>query len=158
MDFRRWAEAKLGASRESVSIHWLPLARGDDLARIAHRRAGVDVVLGGPASAYSRMARAGVLAAIEPSERLPWRVVRRSPIRLATATVPGAGAIAPASQGRGPTCDDPRHDPLALAWAKGELGSGRWAEGYARLVQDAGQPRRIGRQAGSALSAWSRRS
>ena len=129
---------------------------GDDLARIAHRRAGVDVVLGGPASAYSRMARAGVLAAIEPSERLPWRVVRRSPIGLATATAPGAGEIAPPSRSRGPTFDDPRHDPLALAWAKGELGSGGWAEGYARLVQDAAHPRRIGRQAGSALAALER--
>ena len=61
----------------------------------------MDVVLGGPASAYSRMARAGVLAAIEPSERLPWRVVRRSPIGLATAPEPGAGAIAPPREAAG---------------------------------------------------------
>ena len=130
--------------------------RGDDLARVADRRAGVDVVLGGPASAYSRMARAGVLAAIEPSDRLPWRVARRSPIGLATAPEPGAGAVALPPGSRGPTFDDPRRDPLALAWAKGELGSGGWAEGYARLVQDAAHPRRIGRQEGSALAALER--
>ncbi len=146
-DFRRWAEANPGATRGSIHIHWIPLARGDDLARIAQHRAGIDVVLGGPASAYAQMARAGVLAAIEPTERLPWRVVRRSPIGLATAA---------SSRGRGSTFDDPRHDPLALAWAKGELGSGGWAEGYARLVQDAGNPRRIGRLAGSALAALER--
>ncbi len=157
VDFRRWADADPGASREAVKIHWISLARGDDLARIAHRRAGVDVVLGGPASAYTRMARAGVLAAIEPSEHLPWRVVRRSPIGLSTAAPPGPGELALPSGGRGATFDDPRHDPLALAWAKGELGSAGWAEGYARLVRDAAHPRRIGRQAGSALAALEHR-
>src|SRR4051794_33522860 len=66
-DFRRWAEANLEASGKGVKIHWVPLSRGDDLERIVHRRAGIDVVLGGPASAYARLTRAGVLTAVEPS-------------------------------------------------------------------------------------------
>src|SRR4051794_40957041 len=55
-----------------------------------------------------------------------------------------------------PTFDDFRHDPIALAWAKGRLGAGNWGEGYAWLVRGAGHPRRIGRQAGAALAAVER--
>ena len=52
--------------------------------------------------------------------------------------------------------DDFRHDPIALEWARGELAAGSWAEGYARLVRWADDPRRIGRQPGSALAAFER--
>ena len=45
---------------------------------------------------------------------------------------------------------------MALAWAKGQLGAATWAEGYARLVRHAGNPRRIGWQAGAALAAVER--
>ncbi len=52
--------------------------------------------------------------------------------------------------------DDPRNDPISLAWAEAQLAGGPFAEGYARLVRAAGACRRIGRQAGSARAAVER--
>ena len=43
---------------------------------------------------------------------------------------------------------DPRTDVRSLAWAKRQLESGRWRQGYARLVDIAGHSPRIGRHAG----------
>jgi hypothetical protein len=52
--------------------------------------------------------------------------------------------------------DDFQHDPVALEWARGELAAGSWAEGYARLVRRAGDPRPISRQPGAAMAAFKR--
>ena len=52
--------------------------------------------------------------------------------------------------------DDPRHDPVSLAWAQGVLKAGDWAEGYARLVRSGGTSRPIGRTPGAALAAVER--
>jgi hypothetical protein len=52
--------------------------------------------------------------------------------------------------------DDFRHDPVSFEWARGELEAGSWAEGYARLVRLAGDPRPIGRQPGAAAAALER--
>jgi hypothetical protein len=58
------------------------------------------------------------------------------------------------------TFDDPRRDPVALAWAKAVLaegeGEGDWARGYARLVRLAGGRRPPGRQPGAARAALER--
>jgi len=43
---------------------------------------------------------------------------------------------------------DPRTHPISLSWLMGQLALGRWREGYARLVEVAGQEPRIGWQAG----------
>ena len=51
------------------------------------------------------------------------------------------------------TIDDPRPDPISLAWALGQLDRGRFVDGYSRLVRLAGNPRRIGRFARSDGSA-----
>ncbi|HMB08070.1 MAG TPA: hypothetical protein VKP69_30615 [Isosphaeraceae bacterium] len=159
--FRRRVATSPGAGHGPVRIGWVLLSPGDDLARVARRRGSVDLVLGGPASSYRRLERAGRLIPAGREGQPAWLVSRRSPIglamgpRAARAGTPAAGS-APAPRPDALTFDDPRQDPVSLAWAKGQLGAGTWAEGYARLVRGAGSPRRIGRQAGAALAAVER--
>src|SRR5436190_6280893 len=57
-DFRGWGGA--------VSIAWVGLESGDDLAQVVDRR-GVDVVLGGPAASYRRLDAAGRWEPIGPA-------------------------------------------------------------------------------------------
>ncbi|MBV8384038.1 MAG: extracellular solute-binding protein, partial [Planctomycetaceae bacterium] len=160
--FRRWIERAHAVTRGPVRVHWVVLMPGDDLARVVRRRAPLDLVLGGPASAFAKLDRQGRLAPAGRLEHPSWRVLRRSPIGLAmrSGRTPDQksqpDATAPAPRPGLLTFDDPRHDPLALAWAEGQLGAASWAEGYARLVRYAGHPRRIGRQEGSALAAVER--
>ena len=160
--FRRWIERAHAVTRGPVRVHWVVLMPGDDLARVVRRRAPLDLVLGGPASAFAKLDRQGRLAPARRLEHPSWRVLRRSPIGLAmrSGRTPDQksqpDATAPAPRPGLLTFDDPRHDPLALAWAEGQLGAASWAEGYARLVRYAGHPRRIGRQEGSALAAVER--
>ncbi|SIO19970.1 ABC-type thiamine transport system, substrate-binding protein [Singulisphaera sp. GP187] len=176
--FERWLVTKTDPEPfgTGIKIDWLTIERGLDLSRVVQPRRGrwdprppaPDIVLGGPPSSYRRLAKLGKLAPIDGPEPRLWNNVHRSPMGWAvrpsgvdsspkTATNPPIAAQPPASS-RPPqlTFDDPRHDPVALAWAKGELSSGTWAEGYARLVQSAGNSRRIGRQSGSALAAVER--
>lgn len=157
-----------------IKIAWVPLDRGADLARVVGPRRGrwdprpapPDIVLGGPPSSYQRLARLGKLASIDQPEQPLWDNVHRVPLGWAVrakANAAGAPPVQGATAGEvrqerpaRPAFDDPRHDPVALAWAKHELNTGSWAEGYARLVQDAGHTRRIGRHAGSTLAALAR--
>jgi hypothetical protein len=90
-------------------------------------------------------------------------VARRSPlgfaVRAEDPSTSAAGTVATAGGARRTNIvsfDDPRHDPIAFAWAKMRLEVGGWPKGYAQLVRDAGAPRRIGRQPGSALAAVER--
>lgn len=171
--FRRWAEANPAVATGPVRIHWIPLAPGDDPTRAVRRRVPPDLLLGGAAAVYHRLARSRWLIPIERTAHPPWCVARRVPIGLAinlkvfqaaTATATATARRPPdleASSRNAPrpellAFDDFRRDPVALAWAKGELTAGSWAEGYARLVRDAGHPRRIGRQAGAAMAAVER--
>lgn len=171
--FGRWLARAEGGPQASKPgrIDWVSLAPGEDLSRAVQAPSGaidlrekkLDVVLGGPASSYARLAREEKLLPIDRQGNPPWCVSRRSPIGLATnPNAKGSGGGSPGGDAPGAsprertTFDDPRHDPLALAWAKGQLRSGGWAEGYAGLVRDAGHPRRIGRQARSALAAVGR--
>ena len=62
----------------------------------------------------------------------------------------------PAGMPRSSRIDDPRDDPISLAWAKGLVAGDHFREGYSRLVRVAGHGRRIGRQAGSARAAVER--
>lgn len=155
-EFARWVE---GQPVAAPRIAWIVLAPADDLGRIARRPAwgldprgrAPDILLGGPASSYRRLARAGRLAGADRPDGPPWRVVRRASIGW-LMSAPAAAAARRPDLG----FDDPRRAPVALAWARGELGRGAWADGYARLVREAGGPRRIGRVAGSSLGAVER--
>jgi hypothetical protein len=167
-EFDRWLKGRAEPAGTEARIDWLVLDRGADPSRVVRPRRGrwdprppsPDIVLGGPVASYRRMAKLGHLAPADGPERPPWSLVHRSPMGMAVkpekAGSPAKTRLTDRRPVPTPTFDDPRHDPIALAWAKGELGSGSWAEGYARLVRDAGSPRRIGRQAGAALAAVER--
>ena len=97
------------AGRGTVRLDWLIL-RGDDRARLAGRRNPPDVLLGGPASAFDRLAGMNRLSPL-PLEGSPsWSVARRSSIRLAGPSPRPGGELGP--RGRdGPiiAIDDPRN-------------------------------------------------
>lgn len=176
--FERWLVNKLDPEPlgTGIRIDWLTIERGTDLSQVVRPRRGrwdprppsPDIVLGGPPSSYQRLAKLGKLAPIDGPEHPLWSHVHRSPMGWAVklkatgsptqkeATEPAATQAPTSSRPDRPTFDDPRHDPVALAWAKGELNAGSWADGYAQLVRDAGHSRRVGRQAGSALAAVER--
>ena len=152
-----------------MRITWIALAPGDDVTRVVRRRVAPDLVLGvpcgrSPAPGAGRVAGAGRAhgapalvcdvagadragAEHRGAARRSGRGDRRRGQRRAGAAGERAETVA---------FDDFRHDPVALEWARGELAAGSWAEGYARLVKWADDPRRIGRQAGSALAAFER--
>jgi hypothetical protein len=146
-EFRRWTEANPGTALGPARIRWIPLAPGDDVTRVVRRRVAPDLVLGVGAAELRRLAQDGRLVAVERRGHPLWCITGRLPIGL---------AITPVSVVRADTValDDFRHDQVALEWARDELASGSWAEGYARLVRRAGDPRPIGRQPGAALAAF----
>lgn len=176
--FSRWlavGQALEPAAAAAARIEWIRLVPGENPAPALTQRLGpldlrdrtVDVLAGGTAASYARLARADQFVPIDRSGSPSWCVSRRVPIRMAIhthggapveGTSPAASADPKASTARegGVTFDDPRHDPIALAWAKGELAAGDWANGYARLVHAAGNPRRPGRQPGAGLAAVER--
>jgi len=109
---------------EAVAILWVALAPGERMADVLDRRGGVDVLLGGPPSAFARLADSGRLVRVEPSDPLAWRIARRPRAKAGPAASPPARA-----QG------DPRDDPSALASARRSLDSEGWAKGYEGLVR-----------------------
>ncbi len=166
-EFRRWAGATPGTATGPVRITWIALAPGDDVTRVVRRRVAPDLVLGVPAVDLRRLARAEMLVPVERTAHPLWCVTWRGLIKRAlntaalgpAASVAAAGNAAPeprTERAETVAFDDFRHDPIALEWARGELAAGSWGEGYARLVKWADDPRRIGRQAGSALAAFER--
>jgi hypothetical protein len=140
-----------------VRLDWLILEPGDDPTRVVGRRNPPDVLLGGPTSSFDRLARMGRLLAL-PLEGSPsWAVSRRATIRLTGLPSPRPRSEPPTEGGVSAVpFDDPRNDPISLGWAKSLLDGGHFLQGYSRLVRQAGQPRRIGRQAGTAPAAVSR--
>src|SRR3954468_24159619 len=64
-EFRRWAEATREAAAPAAPFAWLRLAPGEDLGRGAARDPHIDVLLGGSATQYRRLAGRGRLAPIE---------------------------------------------------------------------------------------------
>lgn len=176
--FERWLVSKTDPEPfgTGIRIDWVTIERGADLSRVVRPMRGrwdprplsPDIVLGGPPSSYQRLANLGKLAPIDGPGQFRWSRVHRSPMGWAVRT--GAAGASSKSESNEPAAthepaagrpprpvfDDPRHDPVALAWAKSELNLASWAEGYAQLVRDAGHSRRIGRQAGSALAAVAR--
>lgn len=114
-----------------ATITWVRLRPGDDPTRVVGRFRKADLVLGGPVSAYRRLASAGLLAATESRDRPAWRPAGRPP--LETSKV--AGRVEP---------DDPGRNPATLAGARALLSEGGWSEGYASLVLAAADAHRIG--------------
>ncbi len=144
------------ADPSAPPIAWLPLMPGDDASRIVPE---VDLVLGIPASDLDAIAADGVLTSIADGDRWSWRVARRLTLGLdvnTSASRPMTGSsLADRSLVSRVALDDPRLDPIALAWARARLGSLGWPKGYADLVRTAANARRVGR-AGSARLRVSR--
>ena len=171
-EFADWLRTSGQIGLQSVRLEWLILTPGDNLDRLAVRRNPPDILLGGPASTFEWLGRMDHLYPL-PLEGSPtWSVARRTSIRLAGSSrqAPPSGPAVKPQPTPGPagkigqdgpdaakvTFDDPRNDPISLAWAKGLVRDDHFRAGYSRLVRLAGQPRRIGRQAGSARVALDR--
>ena len=134
-EFADWLRTSSQIGLPSVRLEWLILTPGDNLDRLAVRRNPPDVLLGGPASTFERLGRMD--RPIPPApRRLAVMVGRaRTWIRLAGSSrqtpssvravkpqpTPGpAGKIGPdRADAATVTFDDPRNDPISLAWAKG---------------------------------------
>ncbi len=84
-----------------------------------------------------------------------WAVARRAVIGPSPHQA-AENRTAPAPDRGGVAFDDPRNDPVSLAWAEAQLANRPFDEVYARLVRAAGARRRIGRQPGSAAAAVER--
>jgi hypothetical protein len=140
--FAAWAAARLGAEDGPLRIDWVEVEPGDDLVRLVlppgrprdWRARPLDVVLGGPVSAYAELAQAGRLVAADGPDRPPWRIARRVPIGWASLP-PRRGDRAASDDF---ALDDPRHAPLTLAWAQGVFRATGWPEGYAVERAEAG--------------------
>ncbi|WP_210420471.1 hypothetical protein [Aquisphaera giovannonii] len=133
-----------GTGLESLRIAWVELPPGTPFDRARAREPAIDVFLGGPIAEYARLAAAGSLAPPGGEGQPHFRIVRRSAIRPW-----------PEEPGRDPSArpllDDPRADPVTLAWARGTLERGPWVEGYAALIASYGSAARpAGWLAGSA--------
>ncbi|WP_422929879.1 hypothetical protein [Singulisphaera sp. PoT] len=173
-EFGRWMAAKHEPEPTPKGgwIRWVTIPPNSDLAfleksypRLFSPGTGrVDVVIGVDNRHLSALEGKGWLFLDEESGHSPWFIVRRLPVGLAvlapgslSAKVGRKAAEKPsattASDRRRLAFDDPRHDALALAWAKQALQETTWADGYARLVRDAGEACRVGRRSGSALAA-----
>ncbi len=138
---------------EARPIAWVPLAPGDDPARLVPAL-GVDLVLGLPAADLDRLAAADALLPIDGQDPRPWRVARRSGLGLATSITTESTRVDLADRNLAASVaiDDPRRDSVALAWAGSELARRGWGPGYASIVRAAANARRAGR-GGSAVAA-----
>ncbi len=171
-EFAGWVRTSNQDGLRSVRLEWLIITPGDNVDRLAVRRNPPDVLLGGPASTFERLGRMNRLSPL-PIEGSPsWSVARRTSIRLAGSsrqslssgraikpqTTPGpAGEIGPdAPDAATVAFDDPRNDPISLAWAKGLVRVVPFRDGYSRLIRLTGHSCRIGRQSGSARAAVDR--
>jgi hypothetical protein len=134
-----------------IRLEWLILAPSDDIARLAARRGQPDVLLGGPARGYEQLSHAKRLVPLPIGGSPAWIVARRAVIRVISASCKDVGAAS--TPDGGVAFDDPRNDPISLAWLVAQLEDRPFGEGYARLVRAAGERRRIGRQPGSAAAA-----
>ncbi|MDR3632444.1 MAG: hypothetical protein P4L84_01330 [Isosphaeraceae bacterium] len=171
-DFADWVAARLAPDDGPLRIDWVVAEPGDDLVRIAvppsrpvdWRARPLDLMLGGPTSAYVELARMGRLAPAVVPDQPPWRIARRTAIgwahntktERADATADPQDFLRSLSHPNELAFDDPRHAPLTLAWARAVLGQSTWAEGYGTLVKAAAHATRVPLQAGSACAAVER--
>lgn len=166
--FHAWhSRGRAGSDRETPpSVRWVVLSPGDDSARLVGRRDRPDVLLGGVEGTYRRLARNGELAQAREGGPL-WVAARRADLGLLMSLRPAPGARRDEPAGPGPPApparprltafDDPRRDPIALAWGRSQLESASsWSEGYAGLVRHAGSSRPPGWRTGAAVAALER--
>jgi hypothetical protein len=154
-EFESWAAAAHGdLEHRSLRLEWLILEPDDDLVHLAERRDPPDVLLGGAASSFARLARANQLAPIDPAGSILWCINRKASIRLSDGSFRSDRSISAIFGGqsepnrshratadgprRNAALDDPRRDQILLAAALDQLGHGHWRDGYARLVRAAG--------------------
>jgi len=153
-EFQSWVAASHGnLEHRRIRLEWLILEPRDDLDRVVERRDPPDVLLGGSASSFARLARTDQLAPIDSAGSALWRVDRRVSIRLSDGSSgpgpshPGGAGQARRNQSprrpagetrRDGAFHDPRQDPISLAIALDQLDHGQWRDGYARLVRAAG--------------------
>ncbi len=157
-EFVRWLAAGSGAgdgARGPIAIDWLVLDPGDDREQLAKRRDAPDVLFGGSSLDFERLAASGRLAPLPQVESSTWAVVRRGEVRVEESPRVGAGT-APVDDRTEVAFDDPRIDPVSMAWAEGPLFGSAFAEGYARLVRAAGCRRGVGSRTGAAAAAVAR--
>ena len=143
--FFEWIAGNPPQSRPGrIELAWIDVDAGERLDHLCDRFQPADVLLGGPVTEYARLAGTGRLATLDGGNAPFWAVARRSVIVLA-----GGG---PESLSR-MAFDDPRTDPMTLAWATGQLSKGGWREGYAKLVSLFGHAsHKPGWRSGSALA------
>jgi hypothetical protein len=128
-EFQHWLiSPRRDPGHEPVSLEWLVLGPGEDMAPMARRRKPPDVLLGAGAATLEQLSRQELLLTVDDRGSPCWCVTRRAASDLAEL-------------------GDPRRDTLSLEWAMRQLEPGRWREGYARLVDVAGHETRIGRYA-----------
>jgi hypothetical protein len=136
-EFAHWGvESPLPGGPAPVRLEWRILSPGDDRARVAGRRNPPDVLFGGAASSFDRLAGMQALSPLPFAGSPAWLIRRHSRV--------DGNALRPARV----LFNDPRKDPFWLAEAKSLLGDGHFRDGYSRLVREAGHPHRIGRLAG----------
>ncbi len=124
MSVRLACEAVYRQEGGSRPIVWVELG-SHRWADACDRRGGVDLVLGGPARLFQKLADAGRLDPISPTDPVAWRVVERP-----------RGLVA--SSETNPSVDrgqDPRDDPATFAEAKSVLEAQGWSKGYETLVR-----------------------
>ena len=81
--FADWVAAARPAEPRTARLDWLILEPGDDPARLAARRDPPDILLGGPATSFDRLARTDRLAPLPFNDSPAWAVVRQARVRLA---------------------------------------------------------------------------
>jgi hypothetical protein len=137
-EFQKWQATRVGSDGRSViRLTWLPVERGDHLIGITRRTLAPDVIAGINLPAFDGLDAAGSLLVADG--------------QTVGCRVESAGA-----RGGGTQAGDPRTDAATLGWALDQLEPSRWREGYAGLVQWAGNEPRIGTTALSTDSAASR--
>ncbi len=126
LEFLEWIARDPSKSvPDRIKLAWTTLDAGERLDRVCDRFQPADMLLGGPVSEYARLAATGKLAPVDGEKAPFWAVARRSVIVLA-----GGGPEPPSRL----AFDDPRTDPMTLAWTTGQLSRLGWSEGYAKLV------------------------
>ena len=164
-EFARWSSSPEEALDQPTRIRWIRLAPGDDPALVADRLGAVDVLLGGLATSYERLAEAGHLAHPDVGSGPLWITAGRgaigwafnpSEIRKVAGGPPGdwRAALTTSFSGR-LALGDPRYDPTTRTLAAALLQTD-WATGYAALIRLAAQSRRIEPAGQSSLAAVER--
>jgi hypothetical protein len=132
-DFARWAGSPDGhADKRRVRIEWVALAPGQDPLKLAFRATPPHVILGGPKGSFAILANMNRLSPIDHAGKAQWCEVAR-PDGDGSRSLEPPGAW-----------NDPRRDRASLRWAKSQLATAGWRDGYARLVLAAAARDRIG--------------